>query len=68
MLDYYHLRRSFWLTPVADTPQGQKNLEEMAYAIRNLSLAVQHIPSLAEPARTKAEEILRVFFVDPETR
>jgi hypothetical protein len=37
-------------------------------AIRDLALAVAHIPDLADAARIKAGELIHTFFIDAETR
>jgi len=53
-----------------EVPQGQKQLEELCKAIRDLALGVKYLPdeSLKKAANERAKQLLKVFFVDAETK
>ncbi|WVQ83355.1 hypothetical protein IAT38_005494 [Cryptococcus sp. DSM 104549] len=54
--------------PYCDSPGGQKQLQKMARAVHCLALGAAHLPDLAEGCLARVEQLLRVFFVDEDTR
>jgi hypothetical protein len=54
----------------ADLPQCQKQLEACAYAVHALAMGAALLPDLRvrSACAERVETILRVFFVDEETR
>lgn len=51
-----------------DKPGGQKQLETAATTIHNLALGAAYLPEFRDRCVQRLEQILNVFFIDPETR
>ncbi|OXC70416.1 hypothetical protein AYX13_00891 [Cryptococcus neoformans] len=54
--------------PYCDKPGGQKQLETAAVTIHNLALGAAYLPEFRDGCAKRLERVLKVFFIDPETR
>ncbi|KAL7425298.1 hypothetical protein Q5752_000986 [Cryptotrichosporon argae] len=61
------VRRDGRKNPYCEQAQGQKQLEQLALAIRTLAWGTS-LPALAARCNAEAEHLLRVFFVDNDTK